>query len=98
MTEKLAIKLHIQIVLHFSLISIIPITFRTYLCIAGKFIKELSVTTKVKRVELQKDRDIYEKHAGYFGRHCQINGEFPNRLHAVYLLLRHVSVEFSVFS
>ena len=63
---------------------------------AGKFIKELSVTTKVKRVELQKDRDIYEQHAGYFGRHCQINGEFPNRLHAVYLLLRHVSLESSI--
>lgn len=59
--------------------------------IGGRFIKELSTNTKVKRIELQKDRDIYEQYAGYYGRYCQIVGDFPNRLHAVYLLLRHVS-------
>ena len=59
--------------------------------LGGRFIKELQSAAKVERIELQKDRDIYEQYAGFYGRYAHIAGDFPCRLHAVYLLLRLVS-------
>ena len=63
----------------------------------GRFIKELQSAAKVERIELQKDRDIYEQYAGFYGRYAHIAGDFPNRLHAVYLLLRLVSLCMCVY-
>ena len=59
--------------------------------LGGRFIKELQSAAKVERIELQKDRDIYEQYAGFYGRYAHIAGDFQCRLHAVYLLLRLVS-------
>jgi hypothetical protein len=72
----------------------LPTVYNHYLFInitGGRFIKELQSAAKVERIELQKDRDIYEQYAGFYGRYAHIAGDFPNRLHAVYLLLRLVS-------
>lgn len=78
---------------YFESSSYLSFHFENFLMITssgGRFIKELQTAAKVERIELQKDRDIYEQYAGFYGRYAHIAGDFPCRLHAVYLMLRRV--------
>jgi hypothetical protein len=53
-------------------------------------IKELSVIASIQRIDIQLETEMNRMFNGYYGRSVTVLGEFANRLHAVYLLLRQL--------
>ena len=58
----------------------------------GALIKELSVIASIQRIDIQQEIEMNRMTNGFYGRSVTVLGEYPNRLHAVYLLLRQVQI------
>mmetsp|Transcript_24426 Transcript_24426/g.23468 ORF Transcript_24426/g.23468 Transcript_24426/m.23468 type:complete len:449 (+) Transcript_24426:207-1553(+) len=56
----------------------------------GHLIKELSVIASIQRIDIQLETEMNRMFNGFYGRSVTVLGEFANRLHAVYLLLRQL--------